>query len=66
MLIISIMFLIIATAIVFNPEQILNAQVRFGTTLAFIAFIFIMASMLMSNLRNLCDAIEKLNVGDYK
>lgn len=65
LMIISTIFLIWATAIVFRPEEILNASIRFGVSLGFISFIFIMVSILATSLQNLIDVIYALNDGEY-
>ena len=65
-LVLAFIFEILAVTIVFQPELIANVQVRFGCTLGFISFIFIMVFMLIRNLSNLFDVIYKLNEGDYE
>ncbi len=65
-MIVSIIFILSASAIVFNPEGIVDSDIRFGVTLGFIAFIFVMVSMLMRSLENLIDAIYELKEGNYK
>lgn len=65
LMIMMTLFVILGSCIAFNPEEIVNQQIRLGSTFGFFAMIFIMAIMLFRNLEGLFDAIYKLNEGEY-
>ncbi len=65
-MVIALIFEILVVSILFQPEYIINLQVRLGCMLGYISFIFIMAIILVRSLNALFDVIYKLSEGDYE
>lgn len=66
MMVLVFIFEMSAASILFQPEYIINLQVRFGCTLGFMSFIILMAFLLVRSLSRLFDTIYKLSEGDYE